>query len=611
MAEATHPALDRVAPASNRPGALHVGYVLATCVVMASFLAASFIPPGRGLSVFGDTLQVALVLLIAILSFQNVLRSHARTRIFWFLIFIGSGLWGASNAIWAFYEVWLARPVPDLPLVDALLFVKVVPLAAAAAVAPDREHDARFRAFDLIDVSVLMVYSLYLYAFGVYAYRLLPGTANTYNLNFNLADAIGNQILIIVAAVALLRSQESWRRLYRLYFFTAACYGLSSDVINVAIDQNSYYTGSLYDVPLIAALAAFVCVALAGRKNLDRSSGAPACNVAEDSAVPTSFLSSHLAMLVALSIPLMGFWLLASAGVPSPMLHFRVEVTLFTILFVTLLLSVKQDLLTAGLIGSLGRLSETYGTIERYKTHLTQSEKLASLGELVAQVAIQIKACMGAILHAALHLALCPQRQSRVPGLAEKIAKHAQRTDALVDNMLQFAQETPMILAPVDIKTLIESALHLSRVAKQPNVRIEFLEENTCPAVYGDSSRLLHVFLQLISNAVDALAEAGGGSLQIAVRPSASHVVVEFADSGPGIREPSRVFEPFYTTKAVGKGTGLGLSTCYGIIQQHDGEISCRNRPEGGANFTLTLPLAQQTLPERKEPTPALVEGLP
>ena len=147
--------------------------------------------------------------------------------------------------------------------------------------------------------------------------------------------------------------------------------------------------------------------------------------------------------------------------------------------------------------------------------------------------------------------------------------------------------------------------------AAQPNVRIEFLEENTCPPVYGDSSRLLHVFLQLISNAVDALAETGGGSLQIAVRPSASHVVVEFADSGPGIREPLRVFEPFYTTKPVGKGTGLGLSTCYGIIQQHDGEISCRNRPEGGANFTLTLPLAQQTLPERKEPTPVLVEGLP
>ena len=65
---------------------------------------------------------------------------------------------------------------------------------------------------------------------------------------------------------------------------------------------------------------------------------------------------------------------------------------------------------------------------------------------------------------------------------------------------------------------------------------------------------------------------------------------MEFADSGPGVKEPERVFEPFYTTKTVGKGTGLGLSTCYGIIQQHNGEISCRNRPEGGALFSIQLP---------------------
>jgi signal transduction histidine kinase len=74
--------------------------------------------------------------------------------------------------------------------------------------------------------------------------------------------------------------------------------------------------------------------------------------------------------------------------------------------------------------------------------------------------------------------------------------------------------------------------------------------------------------------------------------------MLDFADSGPGLKEPRRVFDPFYTTKPVGKGTGLGLSTCYGIIQQHDGEISCHNRPEGGAVFTILLPVAPEPTPQ-------------
>jgi two-component system NtrC family sensor kinase len=67
--------------------------------------------------------------------------------------------------------------------------------------------------------------------------------------------------------------------------------------------------------------------------------------------------------------------------------------------------------------------------------------------------------------------------------------------------------------------------------------------------------------------------------------------VLEFSDNGPGVAEPKRVFDPFYTTKPVGKGTGLGLSACYGILKEHSGEIQCTNRHEGGAVFTIRLPL--------------------
>jgi signal transduction histidine kinase len=81
-----------------------------------------------------------------------------------------------------------------------------------------------------------------------------------------------------------------------------------------------------------------------------------------------------------------------------------------------------------------------------------------------------------------------------------------------------------------------------------------------------------------------------GGTLTVTARLQDTSVLLEFCDDGPGMEEPDRVFDPFYTTRPVGKGTGLGLSVCYGIIQEHNGKITCQNRPEGGAIFRVELP---------------------
>jgi signal transduction histidine kinase len=611
MAEAFQSAQARTVSPAPVSRELRIALYFGFAALLASLIAALFVPEGFALNAFGDSLQVLLVAAATLFALQNSLRSHSRARIFWFLIFAGALQWMVSNGIWATYEVVLARPVPDLPLVDVLLFLKVVPFTAAIAIAPDRENDAQSRVFGLLDVFVLMVYALYLFVFGVFAYRLLPGAQASYNFYFNLADALGNQTLVIATGVAVLCARNQWRGLYRFYFFGAVCYGLASNLINVAIDLGHYYTGSLYDVPLIASLAAFLCFTLAGRPAEQEKRPKPTPNLTDASLRPATFLSEHLAMLVALSTPVIGIWLLFSTSAPPQLRMFRLAITLLTILVLTLLLSVKQDILATGLFQSLQHLSENYRSIDRFKNHLTQSEKLASLGELVAEVAKQIKQCMASILEAASHITSQPGADFRVQNMAGKIAQYARRTDGLVDNMLHFAQETPMRLAPLDIKPLLESALHLSRIAKQPAVHVELSQEGNCEQVRADSGQLLHVFLQLISNAMDALGEAGGGTFDIKLRSSGSQLLIEFADSGPGLKEPQRVFEPFYTTKQVGKGTGLGLSTCYGIIQQHDGDISCRNRPEGGAVFTIRIPFASGTAAEKThEAGKLLAEGV-
>jgi len=609
MKSGHNPSVSAVQPAwlSRRP--LLYGYCLTAFVVLLSLVAALILPKGTLLNLLGDVLQVGLVGLFTVLAFQNMIRSEAQVRAFWFLLFIGAGMWLASLLIWSTHELWFHQSVPDVPVADIFFFVGLVPLVVSTALEPQSVHDSRFRSFGLLDLSILILYSLYLFAFFVYAYRLLPGAMGTYNHNFNVADSCGNQLFAVATGVAFYRERGTWRPLYRIFFFSAAAFAVACDFINVTIDLGGYYTGSLYDVPLIGGMSGFVCVCLAGRplrqaapEKGERETGR------QRSIRGLTFLSSNLAMLVTLSTPAIGMWLLTAYPRHDKLFSFRLDITLLTIFLLTLLLSIKQDFLSANLFGSLRHLSHTYSSIERFKDHLVQGDKLASLGELVASVAEQIRRAMTVIRQQAALITSRSHRESRSSSLAGKIGQYAERTDALVENMQRFAQETPLRLAPVEVKPLVESALHLSRIDKLQNVLVRLEAEPVCPPVLADSSQLLHVFLQIISNAMDALEEVGGGELVISIRPCEPQVCIQFSDTGPGLRHPEHAFEPFFTTKPVGKGTGLGLSTCYGIIRQHEGDITCGNRLEGGAYFTIFVPAVAVVARESSIPAVSVSE---
>src|SRR6185369_2102137 len=127
------------------------------------------------------------------------------------------------------------------------------------------------------------------------------------------------------------------------------------------------------------------------------------------------------------------------------------------------------------------------------------------------------------------------------------------------------------------------------------NIKVERNIDAHLPAVTADPHQLEQVFLNIINNAVDAILESGvSGTMRVSVTQRDGYVCAEFSDSGPGIKDPKRIFDPFYTTKNVGKGTGLGLSICYGIIKEHGGDILARNRVEGGAEVEVRLPASGQ-----------------
>jgi two-component system NtrC family sensor kinase len=171
---------------------------------------------------------------------------------------------------------------------------------------------------------------------------------------------------------------------------------------------------------------------------------------------------------------------------------------------------------------------------------------------------------------------------------------------------LNFAQQTPAEKTSVHINALLNNAVQLREpdlAGKKIKLKVKLQPE--LPRIRGDSNQLLQVFLHMMNNAVDALQEVGGGTLTITTAGDEGWVMVQFSDTGPGIKEPQKIFDPFYTTKPVGKGSGLGLSACYGIIHDHGGEIDCENNPQGGATFKVKLPVEVRPQGSVSSPPPS------
>ncbi|MFI5058028.1 MAG: sensor histidine kinase [Candidatus Acidiferrales bacterium] len=575
---------------------LQLWFAFSILLIGIAALAARTSRPSYALTAFGDLTQLFLVGSAAGVMFANGLASRGRVRVFWLFMSLGFAIWFSSLSLWAYFEVWLRRPVPDLPAGDVLLYLKIVPMISAIAVAPHLEGSSRPRMLGYLDLFLLVAYWLYIYVFWVLCYRIAVNDQGLYNFHFNVIDAAGNQIFLVVLGLSALRTHGPWRILYMHYFGAAALYTVASMLSNVAIDLNKYYTGSVYDLPLIAALAWFAFLGFVGWK-LSPAVPAPPLSPAERASIVSRkivFWPGRLAMCATLSTPVIGAYLLFSKERLDAIHHFRILTTLFTMLFMLILLFLKQDLLHVDLMRSLDEVSRAYANLGRFTDRLIQSEKLASLGKLVADVAHEIEKATAVILDYSARITSMPNADEGARNMVGKIGQNASRTGLLVQKMLGFARETPLENAPVAVVPLLDSALKLSRVSSRANISADLKDLGDSPEVTGDAHQLLQVFLHIIANALDAMEDATSGVLSITTRSKDAKVEIEFADTGAGLKDPERVFDPFYTTKPVGKGTGLGLSTCYGIVHQHGGEILCRNRPAGGAAFTVILPAVRE-----------------
>jgi hypothetical protein len=228
----------------------------------------------------------------------------------------------------------------------------------------------------------------------------------------------------------------------------------------------------------------------------------------------------------------------------------------------------------------------------RLEGQLLQAEKLSSIGLFAAGVAHEVNTPLAGISsYAQMLLQEAPEGSSQHE-LLKKIERQSFRASNIVNNLLRFARVSDTELQAVNLNSLMVDALSLvEHQFKKTHVDISLELDPTLPPTLGNGGRLQQVFMNLFLNAKDAMPD--GGRLRIRSYRQDSRLVVEVQDSGNGIsaEDIKRIYDPFFTTKAVGKGTGLGLSVSYGIIQEHSGQISVESRPGKGTTFTLQLPL--------------------
>jgi two-component system NtrC family sensor kinase len=237
--------------------------------------------------------------------------------------------------------------------------------------------------------------------------------------------------------------------------------------------------------------------------------------------------------------------------------------------------------------------ARAYENLRSAQEQLLQSEKMSAVGLLISGVAHELNNPLTAILGYVQLLETEPIGE-RAQDFVRKLYRQTQRTHRVVQNLLSFSRQRKPMQSRVDLRSVLEETLSQRDLdLKLNNVTVEREYDPQLPFIIGDALQLEQVFLNIINNAVDAIMDsAQSGNLKVRAYSEESQACIEFRDSGAGLKDPTKIYDPFYTTKKIGKGSGLGLSICYGIVKEHGGDINAFNHQQGGAVFQVKLPLA-------------------
>ena len=553
--------------------------------------AALLLPRSFRLTAFSDVVQCLLLLSGAASFVPLVLRSRGRIRLFWSLITLGVSLWLLYQLLWTYYEVVLRRDVPVIFAGDVVLFLHIVPLMAAIGLRPHIPGDEYAARTGRLDFALLVVWWIYLYVLIVIPWQWVLAHGAGYNWNLN-ALYVTEEIAFLLSLVACwMTSKGQWRNLYASLFGMSVCYAASSTVANWAMGRNMYYSGSLYDIPLVAAMAWLTWIGLGTKAEQ------PSSDASEGSTLYGVWIA-RCSMIAVFSLPLFAAWAMSDGALPSRVRTFRLALTLIAAFFMGMMVLVRQHLLDRELTQLLQHSIESLDSLKHLQAQLLQSEKLASIGQLVGGAAHELNNPITAMLGYSDMLLSTPLTAEQRP-VAAKIGLYVRRTKSLVASLISFARQSPVPKSPLDLNTLARTALKLTQPQWEAlgiEVRTQF--DPALPKVLGDSNQLLQVCLQLVANCLHRLSEPSGQGLTVSSERQGDTSVLQIR-----IERVAGIASTGPHASSVDSEEALGLSACQGILQEHGGQILRELQADGTMQIRVALPITGSAPARTKEST--------
>ncbi len=396
-------------------------------LVIYSAVSLSLKRGSEPLTAFGNVLQCIVPLLANAGLLLNAGTPQWRRNLFWMLIAMSCSLWMIGQFQWTYHEVYLHKPVPALNGGDILFFLRGIPLMAALTLRPHRRRGEIQLRFGYLDFILLFIWWTFLYAFAVLPWIYASPMVAQYNNNYDLLANIQNMVIVGGLGALWLASKGVWRTIYANLFGASATYLLSSLTLNVAIASGRYYTGSLYDIPLISH---FLWLGLAGviaYQNQDRLD-APSENAYDsdpDSTSEENIWPARLAMAAVISLPVFAIYTLRFSHEDPAVRDFRLMATLIASVPLAFLIFLRTHLADRDRSQLLARSEQSIENLKRLQAQIVQSEKLVSLGQLAAGAAHEINNPLAAILGFSDLLADDPTVPDKARATASKIRDQA------------------------------------------------------------------------------------------------------------------------------------------------------------------------------------------
>ncbi len=337
-------------------------------VVCVHVLLSVLAPRGFVLTAFGDILQNIILVCATLAVLANVRTPSPKARLFWALLGLGLAMWLASQLMWTYLEVWVRHEAPNPFVGDVILFLHIVPMMAAVAVQPHVKQDDRSLRVGTLDFALLFTWWLFLYLFVLIPWQYVYPAELVYGRSFDLLY-VGEELVLATGLMLVWRrSRGAWRSLYFHLFVASLLYCVGSLMASEAIDLHLYYTGSLFDVPLVAGMVWFVRIGL-----LPREITAP--NSFEE--VPSrgyEIWKARLAMVAVFITPLMMAWAQFGGDAPQSVRTYRLLLTVGVMLVMGALVFVRQHLLDQELLSLLRLSKQNLDEMCRLKDELENKE---------------------------------------------------------------------------------------------------------------------------------------------------------------------------------------------------------------------------------------------